>query len=233
MQIFTTFPGTRPPEFAPAVFCPPGPYLIKCGNMVRRIRKPSSKRIRRKCYQLMFQINQRGNTLHTNFLHRTIQYILSLGKIINSRWITPTIRSKNKWCYIIKFPIGRRSLSITRAVRLTAPCKITFQRSLLMLHIFLAPSPQTIKNIFSIKLNGNHQSIRHSLCTYIMIFYVADISHWIPHFKIDLIRSIKNTFEYRFQLFINVLLLIAQFRKEITIASRCKSTFGIGQPLFA
>ena len=23
----------------------------------------------------------------------------------------------------------------------------------------------------------NHQSIRHSLCTYIMIFYVADISH--------------------------------------------------------
>lgn len=154
--------------------------------MVRRIGKPFSPRVRSKCDQFLLQVDERSHTVHPGFLHGTIQNILGLSQVIDTRIVAPAIGSEDKGSDVIKFPIRSRSLRITYAVRPATPGKVTFQRTVLMLHVLFPPTPQAVEDVFPIKLHSNHHPVGHAFGTHIMIFDVTDVGHGITDLKYTL-----------------------------------------------
>ena len=86
-----------------------------------------------------------------------------------------------------------------------------------MLHISFAPSPETVEDVLLVKLNGSHHSIRHAFGSHIIVLHIADISHGIAHFEINLVLAIEYIIEHFVHLPVNISLLIPHLGKEITI----------------
>jgi len=93
-----------------------------------------------------------------------------------------------------------------------------------MLHVFLAPSPEAVEDVLLIKLHGSHHSIRHAFGSHIIVLYIADISHGIAHFEINLILTIEYIIKHFVHLPVNISLLIAHPGKEIAILMSFEST---------
>ena len=93
-----------------------------------------------------------------------------------------------------------------------------------MLHVFLAPSPEAVEDVLLVKLHGSHHSIRHAFGSHIIVLYIADISHGIAHFEINLVLTVEYIIEHFVHLSVNISLLIAHFGKEITILVSFEST---------
>ena len=94
-----------------------------------------------------------------------------------------------------------------------------------MLHIFLTPAPYSVKNILSIKLHGNHHTIRHTLGTNIMILYISDVCHTVTYLKINFVWPIKDFIKYILQLVINLFVAISHFSEQVSITVSLECTF--------
>ena len=91
-----------------------------------------------------------------------------------------------------------------------------------MLHILLAPAPQTIEDILLTKLHGDHHTIRHALCASIVVLHVRHIAHRVAHLEVDLVRPTKYIVEHFLQLGVYFILLVAHLHKKITVLARLK-----------
>ena len=89
----------------------------------------------------------------------TIKNVLSLSLVIDTGIITPSIRSEQERSNIIQLSVRCRSLRITRAVCLAAPCEIAFIRAVGVLHVLLAPAEELIKYVLSVHLDSYHHSV--------------------------------------------------------------------------
>ena len=83
-------------------------------------------------------------------------------------------RNAIRWeSYEVEFTIRRGSLRISRSISLATPCEIALIRSFLMLHVFLAPSPEAVEDVLLVKLHGSHHSIRHALGSHIIVLSIS------------------------------------------------------------
>ena len=95
MQILPAPACTLSPETHSAIVRPSCPYFIECRQMVRRIGKPFSPRVRSKCDQFLLQVDERNHTVHPGFLHGTVQNIPGLSQVIDTRIVAPAIGSED------------------------------------------------------------------------------------------------------------------------------------------
>ena len=217
MQELTAFLSTLLPELGPSVVSPFRPNLVKGREMVRRVGKLPAPMIGRKGDELMFKIDERSCAVHSRLLHAAIQNMLRFLQIVDACIISPSVGCKDERSYEIEFTIRCGSLRISRSISLAAPCEIALIRSFLMLHVFLAPSPETVEDVLLVKLHGSHHSIRHAFGSHIIVLYIADISHGIAHLEINLVLTVEYIIEHFVHLPVYISLLIAHLGKEITI----------------
>ena len=111
------------------------------------------------------------------------------------------------------------------SIGLTTPCEIAFTVAILMLHILLTPSPQTIKDILLTELYCDHHPIRHSLGTCIMVFHVRYIPHRIAYLEINLVGATEYIVEYSLQFRVDIDLFVTHLHKEVSVLAGFKSTF--------
>ena len=156
MQIFAAAFGAFTPKVSSAVIGPACPYFVKSGYMVRRVGKTSAMYVRNESDELMLHIDERHYTVCAVFLHGTVQDILGFGKVVDAGVISPTVGSEDEGGYIVKLSVGGGALGVTGTVRCTTPGKVTFQWTILVLHVLCAPSPETVEEILTVELDGNH-----------------------------------------------------------------------------
>ena len=92
--------------------------------------------------------------------------------------------------------------------------------TLRILHIFLCPTPNFIKFCLVTHLNTNHQTIRHTFGTNILITSIIDICHIISNLIIHGILTIyaKKVTPHLLHLLVNLSLRLAQiFHKQVGI----------------
>ena len=187
MQELTTFLRTLVPEIRTSIVSPLCPYLVESGDMIAWVGHTLSEAIRGESNQLRFWVNQEHllrpllltskatKTIGTGLWRifaglNAVKNMLRLSFIINTCIISPAVRSKDERGDIIEFSVTGCSFCVMGAVRFATPSKVALTRSLLMLHILLAPTPQTVEDILFIHLYGNHHTIRHTLCASIVVF---------------------------------------------------------------
>ena len=91
-----------------------------------------------------------------SFSMEQVQDILGFGKVVDAGVISPTVGSEDEGGYIVKLSVGGGALGVTGTVRCTTPGKVTFQWTILVLHVLCAPSPETVEDILTVELDGNH-----------------------------------------------------------------------------
>ena len=87
----------------------------------------------------------------------------------------------------------------------------------LVLHVLLAPAPQTVEDVFLVKLHSNHHAVRHTLGAGIVVLDVGNVAHRVAHLEVDLVRTTKHVVEHFLQLGFDLSRLIAHFNKYVTI----------------
>ena len=92
-----------------------------------------------------------------------------------------------------------------------------------MLHVGLAPTPDTVEDILLAKLYGNHQTIRHSLGTHIVVLDIGDVTHVVAYLEIDLVGTTEHIVEHFLQLRVDIGLLVSHLHEQVTILSRLKA----------
>ena len=102
--------------------------------------------------------------------------MLCLLQIVNASGIAPAVGGKKQRSDIVQLTVGCRTLGVACSVCTAAPCKVTLQRTVLMLHILLTPAPKPVKNILAVKLHGNHHAIRHALSAHIVVLHITPIN---------------------------------------------------------
>ena len=80
--------------------------------------------------------------------HGAVENSLCLLLIVDACIVAPAVGGKNQCCDKVQFTIGSGSIGIAGAISFTTPGKIAFTGTILMLHIFLTPSPETVEYIF-------------------------------------------------------------------------------------
>ena len=93
-----------------------------------------------------------------------------------------------------------------------------------MLHVFLGPSPQTVEDVLLSELYGNHQTIRHTFGTGIVVLHVGDIAHGVAHLEIDLVGSTEHIVEHFLQFCVDIGLAVAHLDQEVTVLACLERT---------
>ena len=156
MQVFTAAFGTFTPEVGSAIIGPACPYFIESGYVVRWIGEKAAPYVGDEGDELMLYIDKRHYSVCTIFLHGTVQDIPSFGKVVDAGVVSPTVGGEDEGGYIVKFSVGGGALGVTGTVCLAAPGEVSFQRTVLMLHVLCAPSPKAVEDIFTVELDCNH-----------------------------------------------------------------------------
>ena len=143
--------------------------------------------------------------------------MLGFCQIVDASIVAPAVRGEDEGCDVIELSIRGCSLGIMGAIRLTTPRKIALAVTILMLHILLAPAPNTVENILLTKLNGNHHAIRHALCTGIVVLDIRNVAQSVAHLKVNLVWPTEHIVEHFFQFRVNIGLLVTHLHEEVTI----------------
>ena len=176
VQVFSGCRCRLSPEICSSVISPPAPYLIECRHMIRRVCKSRSEFIRGKRNQVIIFVDQWHHTIFAVLGERAGEYPLSLFSVIDARVIAPSVGCEYERCDVIQFTVRGRTIRVSCSVSLAAPGKIALSRPILMLHIFLGPAPDAVKDVFPVKLHSDHHSVRHTLRAHIMILDVRDVA---------------------------------------------------------
>ena len=149
---------------------------------------------------------------------------LCLGLVVDARVVAPTVGGEEEGGDEIKFTVAGSTLCIAGAVGLTTPGEVAFADAVLVLHVFLAPSPQTVEDVLLTELYGNHQTIRHPLGAGIVVLHVRHIAHGVTHLEIDLVGTTEHIVEHFLQLGVDIGLAIAHLDQKVSVLARLKST---------
>ena len=105
------------------------------------------------------------------------------------------------------------------AIGLTTPSEIALAIAALVLHVFLTPSPQAVKDILLAKLHCNHHSVRHAFGSSILVLNVAYVTHRVAHLEVDFVRTTENLVEHLMQLGFYLSMMVAHLCENIAILS--------------
>ena len=151
-----------------------------------------------------------------------VQDVLSLSEVVDACIVAPTVRGKDEGGDEIELTIAGCALGIARAIGLATPGEITLADAVLMLHVCLGPAPQTIEDILLAKLDGNHQTIGHTLGAGVVIFHIGNIAHRVAYFEIDFVRTTKHVVEHLLEFGIDFAFVVTHLYKQITVLTCLK-----------
>ena len=151
--------------------------------------------------------------------------MLGLCLVVDACIVAPTVGGEDEGCDEVEFAIRGSALGIVGAIRLTTPGKVALAVAVLMLHVLLAPAPQTVEDVLLTKLYGNHQTIRHALSTGIVVLYIRYVAHRVAHLEVDLVGASEHIVEHFLQLCVDVSLVVAHLHKEVTVLVGFKCAF--------
>ena len=100
---------------------------------------------------------------------------------------------------------------------LTTPGEIALAVTILMLHILLTPTPDTVEDILLTKLHSDHHAIRHTLCTGIFVLNIRYVAQGVAYLEVNLVGPTEHVVEYFLQFRINIGLLVTHLHEEVTI----------------
>ena len=174
VQVLTALRGALTPVGGTSVVCITRPYLIECRNVIRWVGightghegDQSGLGIHQgyrtlDCHRLVerLAVSATGHrVLHLMGLH-AVEDILGFLQIVDFSGASPTVVGKDKGCDEIELTVGRSALGIGLSVALAAPAEIALLRTILHLHILLAPPPQTVEDVLAVELHGYHQAV--------------------------------------------------------------------------
>ena len=158
--------------------------------------------------------------------HGAVQDALSLSLVVNARIVTPAVGGEEERGDEVELAIAGGTIGIAGAVGSAAPCEITLAVARLVLHVFLAPAPQTVEDVLLVHLHGNHHTIRHTLGAGIVVLDIGDISHGVAHLEIDLVGSAEHIVKHFLELGIHILLGVAHLNKQISVLLGFKTSLG-------
>ena len=124
--------------------------------------------------------------------------MLGLCLVVDAGVVAPTVRGEEESGNEIEFAVAGCALGIAGAVGLTTPGKIALADAVLMLHVLLGPTPQTVEDVLLAELHGDHQTIRHTLGTGVLVLHIRDIAHGIAHLEIHLVGATEHIVEHFF-----------------------------------
>ena len=86
-----------------------------------------------------------------------------------------------------------------------------------MLHIFLAPSEESVKDVLAVHLYRRHHSVGHSFGADVIVLYVGNIGKAVLNLKVDLVRSEEDLIEHLIYLGLNCLWSVAGLDEDISL----------------
>ena len=158
--------------------------------------------------------------------HGAVQDALSLSLVVDARIVAPAVRGEEQRGDKVELAIAGSTIGIAGSVGPTAPCEIALATARLVLHVFLAPAPQTVEDVLLVHLHGNHQTIRHTLGAGIVVLDIRDISHGVAHLEIDLVGAAEHIVEHFLELGVHFLLGVAHLNKQISVLLGFKTSLG-------
>ena len=248
VQELATLLGTLVPQVAASVVSPLGPYLVESGNVVAGICEALSPAVGGKGDELGLRVDE----VHFSFLLLAVsrwllakttkattglrsvflglyavENVLRLGLVVDARVVAPTVGGEDEGGDEVELAIAGSTIAVVCAVRLTTPGKIALAYATLVLHVFLAPAPQTVEDVFLAKLYGHHQTIRHALGTGVVVLDVADVTHGVADLEIYLVGSAEDVVEDFLQLSLYCGRLVAHFHEYVTILACDESALAL------
>ena len=153
-------------------------------------------------------------------MYTCMKYIAGFLLVVEYSLAVPPAVWGKKQCHCKElFPVRCWTIGILLSVRRTWPCKISLVLPFAHPHICLSPLPDSVKFLFHIKLDTYHHSIRHSLCPYVIITGITNITHIrtnriinsliIPTIKIIVLDVLKSL--------CYIIFFYAYFHKHISI----------------
>ena len=157
--------------------------------------------------------------------HHVVQNELCFSEIVNVAIVAPEVGGEEQRGDVVEFAIGSRTLRVASSVRSATPCEIAFQVAILVLHIFLAPSPKSVEHVLASELHGNHHAIAHALGAGIVVLHVGDVTHRVAHFEVDFVGTLEEFVAHLVDSVVNLLLRITQFGKDIAVLACLHAAF--------
>ena len=242
MQKLTALPCTLIPEVAAPVVGPPCPHFVEGWDMVGGVGVALSEPIRSKGDELGLRVDEE-HLLWTRLLRSAkaakstsllglvflglyaVEDMLGFGLVVDACVVAPLIGGEKQGGDEIEFAVGGGSLGIARAIGLATPSEVALADAVLVLHVFLAPAPQAVEDVFLAKLHGNHQPIRHALGAHVVVLDVGDVAHGVSHLEIHLVGTVEHVVEDFLQLLLHFIRTVAHLSEEVTVLARFKRTF--------
>ena len=242
MQVLTALGGTTHPVVIVVHTSPFSPYFVEGGDVVAGVGETLSEAIGGEGDETCFRINEirHGAAL---ILNRTIAHImgrrgvldslrtdgdkdiLCLFQIVDARIVAPTVGGEDKGGDEIEFTVAGSSLGIVGTVGLTTPGEVASIFAKLVLHVGLAPAPQTVEDVLLAKLYGNHHAVGHALGADIVVLDIGDVAHVVAYLEVDFVRAAEHIVEHLLELCVDIGLLVAHLDKEVTVLARLKAAF--------
>ena len=187
MQKLAALLGTLHPKVAATIISPLRPYLVECRNVVTGVGEALAETVRRKGDEFCLRVDEIhllggrclllvvGCLLSTEtseaakscgtglglifFRLYAVQDVLCLGLVVDAAIIAPLVGSEDQRSDEIQLSVGGSAWGVTGTVGLATPCEIALADAILVLHVFLCPSPQTVEDVFLVQLYGNHHAV--------------------------------------------------------------------------
>ena len=160
VQVFTALLGALEPILGTPVISPFRPYLIEGGDMITGVGITLPETVGGEGDELRLGIDEihllRPSLLGTKggesggtglglVLLRldAVEDVLRLGLVVDACVVTPAVGGEEEGGDEIEFAVAGSTLRIAGAVGLTTPGEVALADAVLVLHVFLGPSPQT------------------------------------------------------------------------------------------
>ena len=193
--------------------------------MVGRVGVVGTPTCRNEGDELVLHVDEVATAVTFLVPHHVVQNELCFSEIVDVAIVAPEVGGEEKRGDVIEFTIGSRTLSVASSVRSATPGEIALQVAILVLHIFLAPSPKSVEHVLASELHGNHHAIAHALGASIVVLHVGNVTHRIAHFEVDFVGTLKEFVTHLVDSVVNLLLRITQFGKDIAILACLHAAF--------
>ena len=242
MQILAAGLGTLLPEVRAAVVAPTRPDLVEGGYVIGRIGELVAPAVGGEGDELRLGINEEhpllpgllillsvlltaakgapgtGPALGLILLGLdAVENVLGLSLIVNAGVVAPAVAGKEQRGDEIELTVGGGTVAVACAVGLAAPGEIALAQAVLVLHVLLGPSPQTVEDVLLAHLHGHHQSVGHALGAGVVVLDVRDVAHRVAHLEIHLVGPVEHVVEHFLQLRVDVGLLVAHLHEHIAV----------------
>ena len=143
--------------------------------------------------------------------------------VVYARIVAPSSRSKHQCCSYVFVAVRSSVVILDAAVLVQLPCHVALVRSRLVHTVVLYKAPQLVKLCFLVQLNTDHHAVRHTLCAYIIVSCIEDVSLVAAQFVVQasvFCVALKELLLHCPQLAVNLVLRVSCLLQNVAILSR-------------